>query len=225
MMGALVTSVPQKGMGLWSGVGLVIANMVGVGVLTSTGFMAMSLDPAEILLCWTVGAVMAMAGARAYAAVAEIIPRSGGEYRYLSDLVHPAVGYLAGWTSLLAGFSAPIAVAAATAGAFAETLHPALRARPVGAAMIVALTAAHALGLGWSKWTQNLLALAKALLLVGFVAVGFAVGSRAWPTWHPPPAAGSGDGALASFMVSLVYIAYAYSGWNSAAYAAEEFRR
>ena len=91
-------------LGLWSGVGIVIANMIGAGVLTTPGYMAMSLAPSYILLAWLVGGIAALSGARAYAAVAQAIPRSGGEYRYLSTLWHPLLGYLAGWTSLLVGF-------------------------------------------------------------------------------------------------------------------------
>jgi APA family basic amino acid/polyamine antiporter len=202
--------------------GLVIGNAVGVGVLTSTGYMAEKLSPAAILAGWALGGVSAMAGARAYAALAEMNPRSGGEYRYLSDLLHPAVGYLAGWTSMLAGFAAALAVAGMTAGSFAETLLPWLPARAVGAAMIVALTALHAFDLTLSKWGQNLLAGAKVVLLGGFVAVGLFAGSNQWPTWRP--AGGGGPFPLEYFMISQVYIAYAYSGWNAAAYASGEFR-
>src|SRR5258708_7346364 len=101
-------------LGFWSGVGLVIANTGGVGVLTNTGYRASDLPPGPIRLAWAVGGVAAMAGARAYAALAATIPGSGGEYRYLSDLLHPAVGYLAGWTSLLVRFSAPVTLARAT---------------------------------------------------------------------------------------------------------------
>jgi APA family basic amino acid/polyamine antiporter len=81
-----------KKLGVWSGVGLVIANMIGAGVLISTGFAAMDLAPSQILLAWVVGGIAALAGARAYAAVAQAIPRSGGEYRYLSTLWHPMLG-------------------------------------------------------------------------------------------------------------------------------------
>ena len=110
-------------LGLFSGMGMVIANMIGAGVFLSTGFMAQDLNPKQILLAWAIGAFLALSGARAYAEIAQIVPKSGGEYRYLSTLVHPALGYLAGWASLLLGFSAPIAIDAFAAGAFANTLH------------------------------------------------------------------------------------------------------
>ncbi len=83
----------NKSLGLWSGVGLVVANMIGAGVFLSTGFMAQDLRPGTILVAWVVGGVVALAGAKAYAAVSVVVPRSGGEYRFLSELIHPAVGY------------------------------------------------------------------------------------------------------------------------------------
>ena len=212
----------MKELGLWSGVGLVAANMIGAGVLLSTGFMAQSMGPGTILLAWGVGSVLALAGARAYAAVALIVPRSGGEYRYLSELMHPALGYAAGWASLLVGFSAPIAVDALAAGAFAKTLSGSLDPRWVGAGLILALTAMHMTGLKVSAAGQNLLAAVKASLVVGFVGVGLLGGSNQWPNWTPPSS--SADFPLAAFIGSLFYIAFAFSGWNAAAYVAEEFR-
>ena len=214
---------PERGsLGLGSGIGLVAANMIGVGVMLSAGFMALHLDPGQILLCWVVGGVMAMAGARAYAAVAAMIPRSGGEYRYLSDLLHPAVGYLAGWTSFLAGFTAPVAVTAATLGPFAGTIVPGLDPTFVGAVAIVAATLFHALDLQVSRIAQDVLVVLKMALVVGFVLVGVVKGSNSWPTWEP--LAGAEQGLLAAFMGHLVWVTYAYSGWNAAVYAAGEFR-
>jgi basic amino acid/polyamine antiporter, APA family len=210
----------DSGLGVASGVGIVVATTVGAGVFVTTGFMAQTMGPVPILLAWLAGSAIALAGARAYAAVAELVPRSGGEYRYLSDLLHPSVGYLAGWASLLVGFSAPIAVDAYAAASYAGTLLPVRDPRLLATVLIAALTILHAIGQRSSRWTQDLLALAKAALLIGFVAVGLALGSNAWPAWTPPQ-----PGApLPTFMASLFYIAYAFSGWNTAVYAAAEFR-
>ncbi len=207
---------------LWPGVGLVVANMIGAGVLLSTGFMAQDMGPGTILAAWGVGAVVALAGAKAYAAVSALIPRSGGEYRFLSELMHPAVGYAAGWTSLLVGFSAPIAVDAIAAGSFAQTLWEGLNPRWFGAGLVAVLTLLHAIGLSSSQWTQNLLVILKSSLIVGFTVVGLIAGKHAWPTWQP--AHRSDAFPLAAFMQSLFYIAFAFSGWNAAVYATEEFR-
>ncbi len=224
-------------LGLWHGIGLVAANMIGAGVFLSAGFMAQDMGPGPILFAWLVGAALAMAGAKAYAAVAQIVPRSGGEYRYLSELLHPAVGYLSGWASLLVGFSAPVAADALATGEFARTVFPSLAAhwtfvftghalgitaaQLAGAGFIVALTLLHVAGLETSARAQNALVAAKAVLLVGFVAIGLTFGANAWPAWQPP--SGGAGFPLAAFVRSLFFVAFAFSGWNAVAYAAEEF--
>lgn len=208
-------------LGLWSGVGIVIANMIGAGVLTTPGYMAMDLAPSYILLAWLVGGVAALSGARAYAAVAQAIPRSGGEYRYLSTLWHPMLGFLAGWTSLLVGFSQPVALDAQLVGYYAGTLGIDVNWRVITVAVIVAVTALHAFDLRASRRGQNVLVAVKLTLVVGFVVVGLVAGSNAWPAWRPQ--ASEHGLPLAPFFQSLVFIAFCYSGWNAAIYASEEF--
>jgi len=216
-----MTHPTSRGIGLWTGIGLVVADMIGAGVFLSTGFMAQDMGPGTILLAWLVGALLALAGARAYAAVAERIPRSGGEYRYLSELLHPVFGSLAGWASLLLGFSAPIALDALAAASYLAMLVPGLPVRPTGAALVIVLVVFQAVNLRSARWTQNLLVAMKALLILAFVAIGLALGSNRWPAWAPPHV--STGFPWPAFMGSLFYIAYAFSGWNIAAYAAEEF--
>jgi amino acid transporter len=209
-------------LGMFSGMGMVVANMIGAGVFLSTGFMAQELTPKQILLAWAVGAFLALSGARAYAGIAQMVPRSGGEYRYLSTLVHPALGYLAGWASLLLGFSAPIAIDAVAAGAFANTLSALIHPKLFAALLIVLLTGVHAIGLRFSVTAQNVLVVIKIALVVGFMAVGLAGGHNSWPEWQPPTQ--SVAFPLGSFMQNLFYIAFAFSGWNAAVYAASEFK-
>jgi len=209
-------------LGLFSGMGMVVANMIGAGVFISTGFMAQDLTPKQILLAWVIGAFLALAGARAYAGIAQIVPQSGGEYRYLSSLVHPALGYLAGWASLLLGFSAPVAIDAMAAGAFANTLTPWISPKLFAALLILLLTGVHAIGLRFSVTIQNCLVFIKIVLVVGFMVVGLAGGHNSWPNWQPP---GHSNGfPLGPFMQNLFYIAFAFSGWNAAVYAASEFK-
>ncbi len=211
---------PRK-LGLGSGIGIVIANMIGAGVLTTPGFMALDLAPAHILLAWMIGGVAALCGARAYAAVAHAIPRSGGEYRYLSTLWHPMLGYLAGFTSLIVGFSQPVAADAQLAGFFGETLGLGVGWRPIAVGVIVLVTLLHAFDLRASRRGQNALVAIKFTLVVGFVVVGLVAGHNAWPTWRPEAAAKGLP--VRPFFNSLVFIAFCFSGWNAAIYASEEF--
>jgi APA family basic amino acid/polyamine antiporter len=208
-------------LGLGSGIGLVVANMVGAGVFLSAGFMAQDLGPGPILIAWVVGMVLALCGALSYATLAELVPRSGGEYRYLSELMHPALGYLAGYGSMLLGFSGPVAIDAIAAAAFLKTLVPGVHIKSVAIVVIVAVTVLHAVNLRVSKVGQNALVALKIVIVLLFVAVGLFFGSYEAPTWQPP---GNPDGfAWPPFMASLFYIAFAFSGWNAAVYAAEEF--
>jgi APA family basic amino acid/polyamine antiporter len=198
--------------------------MVGAGVFISAGFMAQDLTPGLILISWVLGAIIAMSGARAYATVAGWVPRSGGEYRYLSDLMHPSLGCVAGWGSLLVGFSAPIAVDALAAGEFARTLGSPVSAKVFGAGVILILGAIHATGRQASKNSHNLLFMGNGLLLAGFVITGLFFGTNTWPTWVPAAAATSSAFPTEAFARGLFFIAFAFSGWNAAIYAASEFR-
>jgi APA family basic amino acid/polyamine antiporter len=213
-------------LGVLSGMGIVIANMIGAGVFVSTGSMVQNLNPQQILAAWAVGTLIALAGAKAYSGIAQLVPQSGGEYRFLSTLIHPLLGYLAGWASLLIGFSAPIAVSAMAAGAFARTLHEGINATLVAILMILALTAVHAIGMRVSVTAQNALVALKILLVVGFIVVGLIYGNNTWPEWKTLDAdAAQAQGfPISSFMMSLFYIAFAFSGWNAAVYAASEFK-
>lgn len=210
-------------LGVSSGIGLVVADMAGVGVLTTAGFMVREQTPGRILLAWLIGGAIAFCGATAYGAIARVIARSGGEYRYLSDLLHPAAGYVAGWISFLVGFSAPVAMAAFAAGAFVETVFPGLDGRWFAIALVAFATAIHASGLHLSVRGQNALALLKVLLLAGFVVTGLVRGNHGFAAWpHAESLTMTQWGP--ALMVSLVYIAFSYSGWNAAIYASEEFR-
>ena len=104
---------PKRQLGLGITAAIVIANMIGTGVFTSTGFQAHDLhDPKTILLAWVVGGVVALCGAACYAELGTLMPKAGGEYVYLREAYHPALGFMSGWVSLTAGFSAAIAAAA-----------------------------------------------------------------------------------------------------------------
>jgi APA family basic amino acid/polyamine antiporter len=208
---------PAVKLGLPSGIGLVVANMIGVGILTSTGFMISGLSSGKIFLVWIIQGVLAICGARAYAGLAQINPRSGGEYRYLSDLLHPLLGYMAGWTSLLLGFSAPVAANAFAAGDFFRTIGLHADPRLIGTFVIVIITVFQALDLNASKWSQDVLVGLKVVLVVGFILLGLVKGSNHWPAYSP-------KGFPGVFVINLFFAAYAYSGWNSAIYVAGEFR-
>ncbi|MFT7621327.1 MAG: APA family basic amino acid/polyamine antiporter [Myxococcota bacterium] len=215
------SSAPRGRHGVWSGTGLVLASMIGVGVLTSNGYMLGALPTRLVFLVWLSQAVVAACGAIAYGAIAARLPRSGGEYRYLSDLLHPALGYVAGWTSLLLGFAAPVAANAYAAGAFANQLFGGLDPVITGAVFIAAVTAFQAVDLGVAKWTQGALVIAKVTLFAGLLGIGILVGSHTLPESVTPQTHAGFPMEL--FAVNFFFAAYAFSGWNAAIYVAEEF--
>lgn len=211
----------QGHLGVRSGVALVISNMVGAGVFVSAGFMAQSLSPRDILLAWIVGAALALCGAKTYAQVALWVGESGGEFKILSELLHPFAGYLAGWASILVGFAGPIAINALAAAAFAKTLRADVPEIATAVAIVGLLTVTHLAGLRSSKWTHNALVIVDAFLLLGFAAAGLFFGSNAWPQ---ASATISSTFPVEAFATSLFFVSFAFSGWNAAIYIASEFR-
>ncbi len=218
-----VASEAGAGLTQWSGAGLVFANMVGSGVLLSMGFMAQEMGPGPILVDWVLGGVIALSGAWAYGGIAQVIARSGGEYRYLSDLMHPLLGYWAGWGSFLLGFSTPIAIDAIAIGAFAATLNDALSAQFVACAAIAILTATQTMRLSRARWSQNAFLVVKIGFLAWFLLLGLVKGSHSWPSWTAPEA---GHGfPWTALVTNQFWIAFAFSGWNAAIYAAGDFQQ
>lgn len=221
MTGPVSPAAGASPLGLGSAVALVVANTIGAGVFTTSGFALAELgSPGAVLLVWAVGGAVALAGALSYGALARRIPRSGGEYTFLSATVHPLAGFLAGWISLLAGFTAPIAAAALALEAYlGEGLGLALPARWTGTLAIVAAWAMHAVRPRTGVALQNAAVAAKLVAIALFVLFGLAVLPAV--TWSAP-AAPSADAS--AFAVTLVWISFSYSGWNAAVYVASEIR-
>ena len=230
-------------LGFFSATALVISNMVGAGIFSTTGFLAGNLGSARLILfCWTVGALFAFAGALSYSELGINFPSSGGEYVYLTHAFGPEWGFMTGWVSFFAGFSAPIAAAALTfsdyLGHFLPSLHLthagtrigwgtfSLRiggAELVASLLIAAFTGLNCLGVGRTAKVQNVLTSIKLIVLVGFVILGLTAGSGSWSHFSGS-APQSGSTLLTQFFVSLLWVVWAYSGWNAATYVAEEVR-
>ncbi len=203
---------------------IVIANMVGTGVFTSLGFQVSDLPSAFVILClWIVGGIVALGGALSYAELAAALPRSGGEYHFLSRVFHPALGFLSGWTSATVGFAAPISLSAMAFGIYAKGLAPGVSPVLLSLILVWGTTAIQFAGLRGSSLFQDWSTFLKGLLIVAFIIAGFV--SRATPGVSFLPAAH--DWRLmtgSAFAISLVYVMYAYSGWNASTYIVNEIR-
>ncbi len=103
----------KRNIGVVTATAIVVANMIGAGIFTTSGIIAANLpDSGWLLFCWLLGGMIALSGALCYAELATRMPNEGGEYLYLKELYHPALGFLTGWTSFIVGFSVPIAASA-----------------------------------------------------------------------------------------------------------------
>jgi APA family basic amino acid/polyamine antiporter len=214
---------PQSVLGLKTLTALVIANMIGAGVFTTSGFSLADLgSPWRVLAAWLIGGLLALAGALSYGALARLVPESGGEYRYLAVNLHPAVGFVAGWVSLLAGFTGAIAFAALAFAGYAAPLTGEIEANLLATVIIVVAALLHALRLRPGAWLQNA---AVALKLVCMAALCvLAVFSTPWQglseivegAYAVPPF------SIAAFALSSVWISYSYLGFNAAVYLAGE---
>jgi len=205
---------------------IVVANIIGVGIFTSLGFQVGALPSGfAILMLWLVGGVCAMCGALCYAELAAALPRSGGEYHFLGTIYHPSLGFMAGWISATAGFAAPVALYAMAFGTYLTGVVPGVS--PLVASLAVVWLATPLL-LGDAKWVsvfQNTSTLLKVALILGLILAGCLVGQSQPVSVSFLPQAG--DGGLivsAPFAVSLVYVMFAYSGWNASTYIAGEVR-
>jgi APA family basic amino acid/polyamine antiporter len=231
-------------LGVASATALVISNMVGTGIFTASGFLARDLgEPSLFFGIWIVGALVSLAGALAYSELSINFPSSGGEYVYLTKAYGPVWGFLTGWASLFAGFSAPIAAAALGVAGYLAFFFPSLSADSVlfsagpewfeirvGGAQLLAcglialLTAINIFGVTLAARFQNVMTSAKLAILGAFVVLGLTMGQGDWSHFSQPAVRESTSPLFSQFAISLCFIYMAYSGWNAATYIAEEIR-
>lgn len=232
-------------LGVISATALVISNMIGVGIFTTTGFLAGDLGtPGLVMWIWVIGAMCAFLGAMCYSELGINLPSSGGEYVYLTRAFGPTWGFMSGWASFFAGFSGPIA---AQALAFADYLGHVCAActddKPhvfagsgdwtfvfgkqqiVASALILLFTILNLFGVQRSAKVQNLLTGAKVAILAGFVVLGFGFGNGSWHNFSLNATRTSPHAVWEQFAISLFFIYVSYSGWNAATYVAEELKQ
>jgi len=221
------TTTARPGIGLPTCVALVTSTMVGTGVYTSLGFQLQDLRSGfSILILWGLGGLISLCGALSYAELSARIPRSGGEYTYLSEIYHPVLGFMAACVSLLAGFAAPIALSAMAFGSYLHAAVPECPERLSGLLAVVLITLLHLRSLETSSVVQNAATILKFLLVAIFVGIGLR-----FATLHPQtmrtllPASGSLQDLLRPASgVALLFVLYAYSGWNATTYLSGEVR-
>ena len=206
-----------------TGISVVVANMIGTGVFTSLGFQLLGIQsPFVLLMLWFVGGLTALCGALTYAELGANLPRSGGEYNFLSQLYHPGAGFISGWVSATVGFAAPVALAAMTFSAYLSAVFPALPRGATAVALVLSLTLAHCLSRRTSSQVQQIFTALKLLLILLFCAAVFIWGKTPQSLNFAPQAGDHRTLFSGAFAVALIYVNYAYTGWNAATYVTGE---
>jgi APA family basic amino acid/polyamine antiporter len=231
-------------LGLISATALVISNMIGTGIFTSTGFLAGQLgSPQLVLAIWVVGAICALLGALCYSELGVNLPSSGGEYVYLTRAFGPTWGFVTGWASFFAGFSAPIAAASLAFSDYVGHFFPAVQtesapaiagsgrwalhlggAQLLAAALVVVFSVLNVVGVQRVARVQNVLTAAKVLVLMSFIFLAFSIGQGSGANFSLNAIRDTNTPLGAQFGASLIWVYLAYSGWNAATYVAEELK-
>ncbi len=206
-----------------SATSVIIANMIGTGVFASLGFQLLEIQSGfVILLLWAVGGLTALCGALSYAELGAALPRSGGEYNFLTRIYHPMVGFVTGWVSTTIGFAAPVAVVSILFAAYFNSVFHVFNEQFLAVSLIVLLTGIHITNHKNSGGFHQLFTLLKLLIIMAFCGLSF--------FWVDVPQAISFIPQTqdidiifsGSFAVTLIYVNYAYMGWNSATYLSSE---
>ena len=212
-------------LGVPTATAVVIAAMVGSGVFTTLGFQVAEIRSTfAIMMVWLVGGVIALCGAFTYGELGAALPRSGGEYHLLRRVYTPALGFLSGWVSATVGFAGPSALAAMALASYTATFIPGIPENHLAAGVVLGFSLIHASSLQVGTTFQNLLTVLKVGLILGFVGAAFTVdqvqGITLWPQ--------AGDVGLITgpaFAIALIFVSYAYTGWNAAIYVAGEIKQ
>jgi APA family basic amino acid/polyamine antiporter len=202
----------------------VVASMIGTGVFTSLGYQLADIQSVfPLMMLWVIGGIVALCGALVYSELGAALPRSGGEYHFLSRIIHPSIGFGAGIVSSTVGFSAPAVLAAMALGSYTSAVFPGLNQTLVASIVILGFHGLHMKTVKWGTFFQDSSTVIKIGLILIFIAFGFLIDFPQTISLIMKP--GDGDLLMSpGFAVSLVWVSYAYTGWNSAVYVAGEIQ-
>ena len=216
---------PRRTIGFVTASSIVIANIIGTGIFTSLGFQLADIQSGfPLLMLWIIGGITALCGALCYGELSAALPRSGGEYHFLSQVYHPALGFMAGFVSATVGFAAPIALAAMAFGKYFVGVFGVGSPVLLSFVVVWVVTLFHLRNLQIGSAFQNLWTIVKLLLIGALIAAGFLIEPKQEITFLPQ----SGDTGWifsGAFAVALVYVMYSYSGWNASSYIIGEVKK
>ena len=206
---------------------VIIANMIGTGVFTSLGFQLLGISSGfAILMLWAVGGLAALCGALCYSELGTRLPRSGGEYNFLGEIYHPAAGFISGWVSATIGFAAPIAAVAIAFSKYGSAVLPGglseTAQTAIALALVLGMAGLHARSRRLSGGSQTAFTAVKLVLIAAFILAGLTLVETPQTLSFAPNADGVSALLSPAFAVSLIYVSYAYTGWNAATYISGE---
>jgi basic amino acid/polyamine antiporter, APA family len=229
----------QRKLGLFPSTNIVVANMVGAGIFTTSGLLMKGLNnPLLMIGLWIAGGIIALCGALAYGELGAAMPGAGGEYLFLSKLYHPLFGFLSGWVSFMVGFSAPIAASALGFSAYfcravpglpawfdnAGLLSPVLTGKLLAVSIILIFTFIHYRGIKYGARIQNVLTVLKVILIITLLVAGFTSGRGDIGNFSKGGNIATGVAGWKTIGLSLMWIMFAYSGWNASTYLGSEIK-
>lgn len=230
----------KRTLGLFPATNIVVANIIGAGIFTTSGLLMADLgSPVLLIILWAVGGIIAICGALSYGELGANMPEAGGEYMFLSRIFHPLLGFLSGWVSFIVGFSAPIAASALGFGDYFirafpglsewitenTFLGPAAGGKLFAVIVVLAFTLIHSRGINFGSKVQNILTLLKVLLVVGLIVAGLAFGRGDTGNFSAANTLGSGLAGWKTIGLSVMWIMFAYSGWNASTYIGSEIKK
>jgi len=222
--------LPRK-LKLFSLTNIVIGDMIGAGIFTTSGLLLVQLhDPLLLLLLWVVGGAIALSGALSYGELGAKFPKAGGDYAFLTRLFSPLLGFLSGWVSFLVGFSAPVAASALAFSEYLvrtlpeEALPPQLELtkKAIAIGIILVFTLIHYFGLNSGSKVQNVLTVLKIGLILVLLFTGFAFGEGSFEHFRIEKGESFAGANLKTIGLALMWILFAYSGWNASTYVGSE---
>ncbi len=229
----------RRTLGLFPATNIVIANIIGAGIFTTSGLLMADLgSPVLLIILWAVGGIIAVCGAISYGELGANMPEAGGEYMFLSRIFHPALGFLSGWVSFIVGFSAPIAASALGFSDYFIRAFPGLSvwvsentflgingsSKLFAVIVVLTFTFIHSRGIKSGSKVQNILTLLKVLLVAGLIVAGLAFGNGNIKNFSAENTLGEGLAGWKTIGLSVMWIMFAYSGWNASTYIGSEIR-
>ncbi len=229
----------QRKLGLFPATNIVIANMIGAGIFTTSGLLMAGLNnPVLMIGLWVAGGIIALCGALSYGELGAAMPGAGGEYLFLSRIFHPIFGFLSGWVSFIVGFSAPIAASAMGFSEYfcravpgfpewlssAGIINEAWTKKIISVSVILIFTSIHYRGIKTGARIQNLLTVLKVLLIAVLLFAGFSSGNGSFANFSTEKIINPGFAGWKTIGLSLMWIMFAYSGWNASTYLGAEIK-